>query len=136
MNELDVEKADAEFESLLKTCREMSDKMWNENMRRECFLLKIMEHRMSEIRYKIRLAKGFLNLWGRVGNTDCENDFKRLANYCFNDLTVELNINIIYAEMCLGNLRLMELFSCWLKLCKFYRSYYALKFTYARNNET
>ena len=135
MNELNIEKADAEFDKLLRACEEQSSKMRHENRKEEYFVLKLMCMRMSEIRYKIRLAKGFLNIWYMVGNAEYESDFKRLANYCFNDLTVELNIDIIYAETFLNSLRFVDFFSCWLKLCKFYHSYYALKFAYARNNE-
>lgn len=135
MNEMNIEKANAKFKNLLETCEKLSSKMWNENKKRECFFLEMMCMRMSEIRYEIRLAEGFLNLWGRVGNAEYESDFKRLANYCFHTLIVELNLDIIRAELCGGSHRFMELFSDLRKLCKFYQSYYALKFAYARNNE-
>ena len=136
MNDFDIEKIDAEFENLIKNCDELSTKMLNEKRKVEYIALRTMYTRMSEIRYKIYLAKGFLNIWSRVENTDHESDFKRLANYCFNDLLVNLNLDIIYAETHSGDiLHFLDLFSCWRKLCRLYQSYYALKFDYARNNE-
>lgn len=135
MNELDIETADAEFEKLLRTCEEESSKMLNENRKNEYFVLKSMCMRMSEIRYKMRLAKGFLNIWYKVGDAEYESDFKRLANYCFNDLAAEPNIDIICDETFLITMKLMGLLSCWWKLCRFYQTYYALKFAYAINNE-
>lgn len=132
---MDIEKADAEFKNLMETCEKLSDKMWYENKKRECFFLEMMRMRMSEIRYEIRLAEGFLNLWGKVGDAEYDSDFKSLANYCFNTLIVELNLDIIRAELCSGSQRFREIFSDWRKLCKFYQRYYVLKFSYARNNE-
>lgn len=124
MDEFDIEKADRKLEALIKKCDRKCTEALAEGNGGEYFFLKTVHMKMTALRYKMKMADGFMSFWDSMADTECEDDFQELADFCFGDLLVEFHLNIWYFEQCRKSDLISDIISDWNKLCTQYMNFY------------